>query len=821
MKEFYTDVQVYGSNILYRGYENGQRVQKRVPYKPVLFSKTTEESPYKSLYGDNLKQHTFQSIKDARDFVKEFKEVSNQKLFGNNNFQYQYIHEKYKGLIDFDFTQIKKISLDIETSTDGRFPNPKEALFEVLLVTIIDFETKKMWTFGSRPSTRPNYHLCKDEYDLLKTVIRFIRTIDPDIITGWNVEKFDIAYLGSRSTMLLGEEEWSKISPWNSVRAGYVGDDKDLVWNIEGVAVLDYLDLYKKFTYTNRESYKLDHIAAVELGKRKLEMPCDSFVEFCSNPDYWDTFTEYNQIDTQLVDEFETKLGLLYLAAAIAYLGKVNLTDVYSPVKTWENYILSTLLEENKFAPLKSASKSDRTIAGAWVKDVKPGFYSWVASADAASLYPSIIIALNMSPETLQNRMIPVTVDGILESDDVLSDKFSVAANGSMYSKDRIGILPRLMKHCLDGRKEYKKKMLSAKQSYNDTGNIEYKKEADKCGVMQLALKIFANSGYGGLANEYFLFFDHRIAEGITLTGQLLLKTTERHLNSKLNGLLKTEGVDYAFYGDTDSVYFSLDKVANKFFSDQPKDKVVKALVKLCEQKIIPYIDEACNIVHTKLNALNQSLVFKLEAIADSGFWVAKKKYALRYFYNEGVWYDNGELKVMGIEIVRSSTPSMVRESLKQSLQFIFDNEIRGLRDHIHRFREQFRCLQVEDISFPRSANNLKEYSDSSTIYRKGCPIAVRGALVYNHHIMKNKLDKKYPLIQEGNKVKFIYIKMPNPLHENVIAYPEKLPVDLGLDKYVDVDLQFQKTFIDPLDIIMKAIGWELEEKNDLMSLFG
>lgn len=818
--EFYTNVSVFGSKILYRGIKDGKRVQARIPFTPSLYTETKSATDFKSLYGGYLNEHTFASIPEAREFAESFKDVSNTKIYGNNKWQYNFIASTFRGQTDFDYTQIKKVSLDIETAVElGNFPNPKEALEEVLLITIMDFETKKMVTLGSRESDSPNYIKCASEADLLHKFIRLIRGLDPDIITGWNVEKFDIAYLGTRCSRILGEEAWSKISPWERVRSREVGDNKELVWEIEGITVLDYLDLYKKFTYTTRENYKLDHIADVELGERKLKSPYETFKEFYDSD--FSLFISYNQKDVELVDRLETKLGLIFLATTLAYLGKVNYGDVFSPVKTWENFILSTLSDENTFVPLKTVSSSSDTIVGAYVKDVVPGFYKWIASADAASLYPSIIIALNMSPETIQPYMESVNVDSLLNG--YTNDtEFAMAANGSLYSKDKEGILPRLMRYCLDGRKTYKKKMLSAKQMYNDTGDIQYKKEADKCHVMQLALKIFANSGYGGLANQYFQFFDNRLAAGITTTGQYLIRTVENTLNQKMNTLCQTEGVDYAFYGDTDSVYFRLDKLVEKYYANMDPKKTVEILVKVCEQKINKFIDAACDQVHTTLNVKEQSLVFKIEAVADSGFWVAKKKYALRYYFNEGVWYDNGELKVMGIEIVRSSTPAIIRDWLKDALPYILNGKKDELLNYIDNCRNKFNNLTVEQIAFPRSANNLKQYSDSSTIYRQATPIAVRGSLLYNFHITKLKLDKKYELIREGNKIKFVYLKVPNVIRENIISFPGTLPPELFdvLKNYIDYDLQFQKTFVDPLQIIMDAIQWKLKEESSLESFF-
>lgn len=365
--------------------------------------------------------------------------------------------------------------------------------------------------------------------------------------------------------------------------------------------------------------------------------------------------------------------------------------------------------------------------------------------------------------------------------------------------------------------------MLAAKAKYEETHDQKYKKEADKCHVMQLALKIFANSGYGALASKYFLFFDTRLAEGITLTGQMLIKLVQNDMNQYLNKLIKnTEPKDYAFYGDTDSVYYTLEDVVKNYLPESMDTLTkIKKLVEICDQKITKIINASCDKIHDGFNTFENSLEFKIEAVAVSGIWVAKKRYALRYYYNEGVYYKEGDLKVIGLEIVKSSTPKIVREWLKECIPMMLDDNKQILIDYVDKCKSTFRTMNPEEIAFPRSANELKANMHPVNIYTKGTSIGARASILFNYHCKKLGIDKKYSPILEGSKMKFIHLKMPNRIHENVIAFSSnKLPVELGLHSAIDYDTQFEKAFYKPLSLITEAIGWELEEKATLDSFF-
>lgn len=314
------------------------------------------------------------------------------------------------------------------------------------------------------------------------------------------------------------------------------------------------------------------------------------------------------------------------------------------------------------------------------------------------------------------------------------------------------------------------------------------------------------------------------MALAVTLAGQLSIRWIENKLNGFMNGLLKTEK-DYVIASDTDSIYLRLGELVDKVYGttegvklDTPK--VIEFMDKVCEEKIQPFIDKSYQELATYVHAYDQKMQMKREALANKGFWTAKKRYVLNVYNNEGVAYDEPDLKVMGLEMVKSSTPAAVREKMKETIKLIVNTTEEDVQEFIANFRDEFKKLPPEDVAFPRGINGLKQYSDSATLYKKGTPIHVRGAIMYNHTLNEKKLTKSYPLIQEGEKLKFAYLKTPNPIKEDVISFPVRLPKELGLHEYVNYDMQFDKTFIEPIRIIMNCIGWEIEKQSSLESFF-
>jgi DNA polymerase elongation subunit (family B) len=337
-----------------------------------------------------------------------------------------------------------------------------------------------------------------------------------------------------------------------------------------------------------------------------------------------------------------------------------------------------------------------------------------------------------------------------------------------------------------------------------------------------MAKKVQLNSAYGALGNQYFRFYDIRQAEAITLSGQLSIRWIEQKMNGYLNNLLKTDGVDYIIASDTDSIYVHFGPLVKKVYGDSslPKEKIVDFLDRVCEQKIQPFIDKSYQQLADYMNAFDQKMQMKRESIADTGIWTAKKRYILNVWDNEGVRYAEPKLKMMGIESVKSSTPRVCRDKFEAAFKLIMTGTEGEFQQFNDQFRQEFRKMKFEDVAFPRGISDLTKYKSSSQLYEKGTPIHVRGAIMYNHLLTKKNLTKKYQLIKDGEKIKFCYMKTPNPMQENVLSVPNVLPKEFDFEKYIDYDLQFEKSYLEPLQIIVEKFGWSAEKKSNLMGFF-
>jgi len=646
------------------------------------------------------------------------------------------------------------------------------------------------------------------------------------VITGWNCQLYDIPYICKRLNRVLGEKLMKRFSPWGLVTESeiFVKGRKQTMFDVGGVTQLDYLDLYKKFTYKAQESYRLDYIAQVELGQKKLDhSEFDTFKDFYTKG--WQKFIEYNIVDVELVDRLEDKMKLIELALTMAYDAKVNYADVFYQVRMWDNIIYNYLKKRDIVIPPKIRSDKNEKYAGAYVKEPIPGKYDWVVSFDLNSLYPHLIMQYNISPETLLDERHPTaTVDRILNEEinfELYKDN-AVCANGAMYRKDVRGFLPELMEKMYGDRVIFKKRMLQAKQAYEKTPTKALEKEIARCNNIQMAKKISLNSAYGAIGNQYFRYYKLANAEAITLSGQVSIRWIESKMNEYLNKLLQTTEEDYVIASDTDSIYLNLGPLVDKFFASKSSDKVaiVSLLNKICEEKFEPYIDQCYQNLATYVSAYDQKMQMKRENIADRGIWTAKKRYILNVWDSEGVRYEDPKLKMMGIEAVKSSTPAPCRKMIKDALKLMMTGTEEDVIEFIDKSRAEFKQLPPEDISFPRSASDVVKYKSSSMIYIKGTPIHIRGALLFNHYVKKNKLDNKYSLIQNGEKIKFCYLKKPNTLHENVISFIQEFPKELNIDKYVDYDLQFEKSFVEPMKAILDAIGWNVEKTINLELFF-
>ena len=633
-------------------------------------------------------------------------------------------------------------------------------------------------------------------------------------------------FICRRIDRMLSIKHMRSMSPWNSVRERklFVKGQEKIYYDIIGVATLDYYDLYQKFTYTNQESYRLDHIAFVELGQKKLDhSEFENFQDFYRSD--WQKFIEYNIHDVELVDMLEDKMKLIELAVTMAYDAKVNFEDVFYQVRMWDSIIYDALTQENIIIPPKTESTKDQQYAGAYVKEPKPGIYDWVVNFDLNSLYPHLIMQYNISPETLlDDRVSGINVDKLLnrEIDTSTLDGVTMCPNGTLFTTKKQGFLPKLMEKIYTERTIYKKKMLAAKQEYENTKDPQLVKDIAKYNNIQMARKIQLNSAYGAIGNEYFRYFRLENAEAITLSGQLSIRWIENKMNEYLNKILKSDDKDYVIAVDTDSIYLDLgDLVKNVFKGGTPSDeKVVNFLDKICKVELETYIESCYQELATYVNAYQQKMVMKRENIANRGIWTAKKRYILNVWDSEGVRYKEPKMKIMGLETQRSSTPAYFRDKLLKAYKIMIKGTNDDMIDYISDIKRETHQQSYIDIAFPRGCNGLEKYRSYSEIYKKGTPIAVRGALLYNHYLKQYKITNKFPLIQEGEKVKFIYLKTPNPIGQNIISFFNTLPKEFKLDQYINHQMQFEKSFLEPLKSVIECIGWKHERTGSLSSFF-
>ena len=842
MTNFYTDVSILGNSVLYKGIENGTRVQYKVEYSPTIFVKSNKSSDWKNLFGQYVEEIRPGSIQETRDFIKRYSDVENFEIYGDIGYDVQFISEKFTGLIDWSADHINSFVVDIETATENSgFPNPDQASEEILLITLKNMKTKRNTTFLSREYTGENIKncdliLCQDEYSLLNRFVDFWKQSNIDIITGWNVGNFDIKYLVNRITNICGSDRAKELSPWNRINNRKTKDDygKDTVlYDIVGIPIIDFKDLYKKFTYTKQENYRLETIAQVELGCGKLDhSEFETFKEFYTNG--WDKFVLYNTIDCDRVDELEDKMKLIELCLTMSYLAKINYSDVFSQIKMWDSIIFNHLKSKNIVIPPRSKHSKNEQFEGAFVREPIPGFYNWVTSFDATSLYPSIIQTWNISLETFVGMFDGnITTKGLLDKKYTFPEEYAVAANGAMYKKDKVGMMPELIDIYMKKRKEAKSTMLryeseleklkgdstldkqQAKNKYKELQNL-----ISKYNNEQMAFKIAMNSLYGALGNAFFRYYTLENARAVTLSGQYIIINVGEYVDATLNKMFKTQ-YPWVIYQDTDSIYLSLEPIVNLYFKNKPAKEITTLLSKICKEKIDPIINDCCYDLQRYTNVHRDCISFKLEAISSNGFWTGKKRYALNVFENEGVVYNEPKLKIMGLEVVKSSTPKIIRDKLKRSVGLILNGTESDIQNFVDSVKTEFKSMSVNEIAFPRGVNGIEKYSDDKTIYGFKCPIHTKGSLLYNNRLKELKLDNKYPMIGEGDNIKYVFLKTPNPLKNEVISFLTELPKEFGLENYVDYDTQYEKTFLDPLNGMLEAVGWSHEYKFSVDDFFG
>lgn len=837
--KFYTNVQAVGNNILYRGIADGKRVKAKIPYQPSLFEVAKKPTEFKSLTGEYLQEIQFTKMRDARAYSRQFEGVSGKTIYGNTRFEYTYIAGQHKKMVDWDFSHVLIGIIDIEVGSENGFPDPYKAEQPVTAIAL-KYIGGHMFVFGCgdyEVKGKERYMKCNDEVQLLKMFLKLWSEKCPDALTGWNTKFFDVPYLVNRIRKILGDDEVVKLSPWNMIRERktHVMNREQIVYELVGVGDLDYLELYKWYSPNGKsqESYKLDNIANVELGKKKL-----SYDDYDNLHDLYkrnfQLFIEYNIVDVELIEEMDDKLKLLELALTLAYDTKTNYDDVFAQTRMWDALTYNHLLNQNIIVPPKVIQEKSDAFEGAYVKEPQVGLHNWVASFDLNSLYPHLMMQYNISPETLidprnytdEMRSIlsqGVSVERLLNQQVDLSglDGVTITPNGQFFRTDVQGFLPAMMVEMYEDRKKFKKMMLVEQQNYENEKDESKKYEIEKLVArynnLQLAKKVSLNSAYGALGSQYFRFYDLRMALGVTTAGQLSIRWIEARINQWMNKMLGGEQTDYVIASDTDSIYLRMGELIDRFIKDQSdKQRVIALMDQICKDKIEPYINKSYQDLADYVHAYAQKMQMKREGLSDKGVWTAKKRYILNVYNNEGVQYAEPHMKVMGLEMIKSSTPSAIRDKMKATVQLMMTGTETEVQDFIAEFRSEFKKLPPEDISFPRGVNGIREYGNKTHIYVKGTPIHVKGALIYNNYLEEKGLKNKYPVIQDGEKIKFSYLKRPNPLKDTVISFPGRLPPEFEINQYIDYDMQFEKAYLEPIKNILDCMNWSTEKVNTL-----
>ena len=838
---FYTSVNRYGNSILYRGIEDGERVAKKVKYMPTLFVNATHETGWYNLQNQPVLPKTFDTMRDAKDFMKQYEGVDNYTVYGTTNYVTQYINDRFPDAPKFDRDKVNVTSIDIEVASDEGFPFVEQAAHPVISITMknnIDniYRVWGLYDYNEDDCTVEGvdaiqYIKCKDEIDLLLSWLAYWHDPKycPDIVTGWNTRLFDFPYLINRVKNIIGGDVYKKFSPWGIVdqRNIMMARGEVIAYEMAGIQQLDYYDLFTKFGYTYgmQESYKLDHIAHVVLGERKLSYDEHGSLHGLYKHDF-QKFIDYNIKDVQIVDRLEEKMGLITLAMTMAYRGGVNYSETFGTVQIWDSILYRLLFKQQIACPPKF-SKEKVPYPGAYVKDPQTGMHDWVVSFDLNSLYPMIIVQYNMSPETVlpgKEHLGLDPVEKLLGDADInIPDGTTMAASGVKFSKDQVGIIPAIIKQYYDERRLIKKAMLDTKQEYENTPTKRLENKMTILENQQMSIKILMNSLYGALGNKHFRYFNNHVAEAITTSGQLSIRWAENAINKEMNTALETDDKDYVIAIDTDSLYVNMNEMVKKF---NPKDPV-KFLDKICREHFEGVLEKSYAVLADKLKVMENRMEMSREVIANRGVWIAKKRYILNVHNNEGVQYAEPKMKMMGVDAVRSSTPQVCRDKFKKIFKVIIDEGEIATQRFIADFKKEWKQLPPESVSFPRGCNISKKkdgvpftWADKKTIYKKACPIHVRGALLYNHYIKQAGLDQKYEIIQNGEKIKFVYLKTPNSIKENVIAYANDLPKELDLHRFIDYNKQYEKAFVDPIKHLLDALNWDVEPVATLEDFF-
>ena len=833
--------------------DNGRRVTLDVSYNPYLYIETSLNKDATSIFETPLRKRMFKDTRNRNNFIKE---CGTNRIFENLRPEQQFLIDMFwqkNSTLDFSQHPLRIQYVDIEVYCPDVFPTPDQALQPINVITIYDTLDKTFYTWGTKRLEKKikncEYVYCETEQQLLQCYLNYVNRSVPDVISGWNSEGFDMPYIINRSDRVLGEDSIKQLSPienvYSRLTTGAFGKEQQR-WYISGVSCVDYLDIYKKFSIGLRESYKLDAIAELELGERKVDYGNTNLSALAD--DDWQTFVEYNVQDVNLLVKMEDKLRYLELLRMLAYTG---LTTIESAMGTLsvitgatvikarsKKLVIPTFIKDNV-----NASKYE----GAYVGEPQRGFQHDIISFDANSLYPNTMISLNLSPETkvgkvtekdddyvyiqhVNGKHFKLTHDKFMEF--IKKDDIAISKAKVLFSQKRKGIIPEIVDEIYQQRVEVKKqhkklKIQMTKMSEDHEDYAKIKRQAEQLDIKQFTLKILINTVYGYFGNKHAPIGDPDIARSITLTGQAVIKKSNDILREYIESR-GASGPDPVIYNDTDSSYISIERLMKqdgKLFHENGK---ITPEAYEHAQSVEDHLNQEITKWSEKiLNSKDSRFVFKRECMSDVGVFLQKKRYVLRVLDDEGI--PMNKFKYTGVEVVRSTIPAPIKPYIKKIIETMLDSETRSTTNDVFlQAYETFKGLGVEDYSFVMGISDYEKYSSkcSGFVTCKGMPIHVKAAYHYNQLIDKLDLAGEHEKIETGDKVRYFYVTQPNKYGIKAIAYKYYLPKQFQQIFEPDKEKMFEKIIYSIIERFYEAVKWRLSKpsaqvQTDLFELLG
>lgn len=833
--------------------DNGTRVALDMSFNPYLYMETTMKGEATSIFETPLRKRLFKDTRHRNNFIKE---CGTNRVFENIRPEQQFLIDTFwekNDSLDFSKHPLRIHYVDIEVYCPDAFPTPDTATMPINVITVYDSLDKCFYTWGTKRLIKKikdcEYVYCETEEQLMECYLNYVSRSQPDIISGWNSEGFDIPYIVNRSARILGEDSIKKLSPveniYSRTMTGAFGREQQR-WYISGVSCVDYLDIYKKFSIGLRESYKLDAIAELELGQRKVDYGNTNLSSLAD--DDWQTFVEYNVQDVNLLVQLEDKLRYLELLRMLAYTG---LTTIESAMGTLSVITGATVIKARSKRQVVPTFIKDHSNAGkyegAYVGEPQRGFQHDIISFDANSLYPNTMISLNLSPETKVGKITHkdethVFVQHVtgksfkLTHKDFLNfidrEKIAVSKAKVLFSQKKKGIMPEIVdsiyQQRVEVKKEHKKlKLKLSKMSETDDEFAVMSRKADQLDIKQFTLKILINTVYGYFGNKHAPIGDPDIARSITLTGQAVIKKSNDILREYIdkNG---APGADPVIYNDTDSSYISINRLMKSMEIPFSVDGIVTQQAYDQAQQVEDFLNERI----TKwsgaiLNSKDSRFVFKRECMSDVGVFLQKKRYVLRVLDDEGI--PTNKFKYTGVEVVRSTIPAPIKPYIKEIIETLLDTENRSVTNDVFlRAYDTFKDLPVQDYSFVMGISDYEKYADrcNGFVTVKGMPAHVKSAYHYNMLLDKLNLSADYETIETGDKVRFFYVNQPNKYGINAIAYKYYYPDEFKEIFQPDKEKMFEKIIQNIIERFYEAVNWRLNKpsaqvQTDLFDILG